>query len=88
MNLYLDIEDTCKAVGITRRQLNYWLSSGLLVPELSTRKFTSADLQELTALRLLIVELGVGVQALQDPERLMEATRDWLSAKHEGQKHE
>lgn len=55
---YLDVDDTCDEVGITRRQLVYWEQQQLITPELGqgSRKYTSLDVRRLKILRRLIVE--------------------------------
>jgi DNA-binding transcriptional MerR regulator len=55
---YLDIEDTLEEVGITRRQLNYWIEKELFTPELGAdaKKFTARDIKLLKFARRLIVD--------------------------------
>ena len=55
---YFDIKDTIAEVGITRRQLNYWESEGLVQAELgpTSKKYTIDDIRRLKALRHLIVD--------------------------------
>ncbi len=55
---YFDINDTIDEVGISRRQLGYWESEGLIEAELGSesKKYTVNDIRRLKALRHLIVD--------------------------------
>ena len=64
---YLDTEDTLEEVGISRRQLNYWLEKELFTPELGddAKKFTEKDIKVLKFAQRLIVEQQFPVEVVK-----------------------
>src|SRR5688500_6811661 len=64
---YFDIKDTTVQVGITRRQLGYWLEKDLLVPEYGpgARRFSARDLWRLRWLKRVIFDLGLPVELVK-----------------------
>jgi DNA-binding transcriptional MerR regulator len=61
-------EEAREAVGITPKQLRIWQEEGLFIPELGkgSQRFTEADVQRLTFLRRLILELGLPVSTVKE----------------------
>jgi DNA-binding transcriptional MerR regulator len=55
---YLNLDDTCTEVGISKRQLLHWQDNGLLAPCLgpNTRKYTPADIARLRCIAELIAD--------------------------------
>lgn len=65
---YKNLADTLEDVeGVSERQLRYWRSKGLFVPELGrgTKFFTGSDIQQLRLLKKLIVDLNLSIETVQ-----------------------
>ena len=79
--LYLSQGDAARALGVTKRMIQYWESQALIHPELPlegrNRRYTPRDLVELRFIRSLVVDQGFQVPALAQKLRQLEAPYDY-----------
>ena len=74
---YLDTDDTCEEVGITRRQLGYWENAGVFCPEVRG-KYTDRDLRMLRVIRQLVVEYGVPITLMRELQQESTQVFNWM----------
>lgn len=79
--LYLSQSDAAKALGVTKRMIQYWESQELIHPELPlegrNRRYTPRDLVELRFIKSLVVDQGFHVPVLREKLRKLEAPYDY-----------
>lgn len=85
---YLTAQDACEAVGITRRQLDYWIERGWFTPA-DRRRYRQADVDALRALADLSAhgKVALAAEVLRMRAQLVEETARRLAAEDELARH-